>query len=104
MKTVMYVGLNDKDSKKQEIETSEAENKIYNICFENSDGVTISRTVGVYLHEDGKSKVIENGYKLEFFELAEENQNKIIDLLKTELNQESIGLEIIENVNIKFVK
>ena len=49
----LYVGLNDKDTKTQEISTIEAYKLITNIIVANDvDGFTILEANGYYVHED----------------------------------------------------
>ena len=96
MKTILFVGLNDKITGLQEIPTAAARDLIANICFENSDGVTISECTGIYRHKDGR-KIIEKSFRLEFYGLSQDSENKIIELLKTGLNQESIAVEKINS-------
>ena len=65
LKFTIIAGLNDKDSKKQEITTEEAYNRIINILYINEiEGATFTDVKGVYIHRDGTA-VFENSIKIE---------------------------------------
>ena len=53
-KYTLYCGLNDKDSRRQEISTLEAAKVIRNACLHHADGATIFEADGIYRHEDGR--------------------------------------------------
>lgn len=99
-KTTLYVGLNDKDTHTQKIDTLEATKIITNIITSITDGCTIYNASGVYTHADG-TVVIENTLKIELFDTANNIINQIIDTLKRVLNQESI-IKQTENVTSEF--
>lgn len=103
IKTSFYIGLNDKETKRQEINTLDAfkivENVFNTFC---KYGATIRECKGIYKHESGE-KVIEN--TLESFtteELETQTINDIVKVLKNTLNQESI-LVTQETVNVMFL-
>lgn len=52
-KITLYVGLNDKDSKHQEISTVNAYKVAANLASAMFDGCTISEATGIYKHDDG---------------------------------------------------
>lgn len=52
-KFTLFVGLNDKDSKKQEISTLNAYKIVYNLIASDFGGGTISEATGIYKHDDG---------------------------------------------------
>lgn len=99
-KTTLYVGLNDKDTHTQKVDTLEAVKIVTNIITDMAGGGTIYNASGVYTHEDG-SIVIENTLKIELFDTANSAINQIIDTLKRVLNQESI-IKQTENVISEF--
>ena len=102
IKTTFYIGLNDKDSKLQEITTINAYKMITNIFNTLTDGATIKGDCkGIYKHENGE-QVIENTIEVFCFELKGEQVKKIVEVLKNVLNQESI-LVITENINSVFM-
>ena len=99
-KTTLYVGLNDKDTKVQKIDTQEANKITMNIITSYTDGATIYNATGIYKHEDG-TIVLENTLKIELYEVSDEALTAIIDTLKRTLNQESI-IKQTEVVNSVF--
>lgn len=77
-----FIGLNDKDTKKQEISTDEAIKIIVNSI---PCDFTFSICNGVYTHKD-KTKVCEVTIKVESIQPL----NGYMDKIKEKLNQESI--------------
>lgn len=99
IKTTFYIGLNDKETKQQEISTIDAFKIITNIL---TDGATIKGNCkGIYKHKNGE-QVIEETIEAFCFGLNDEKTQNIVDVLKKVLNQESI-LVIVENVNSRFM-
>ena len=91
-KFTLYLGLNDKDTKRQEISTLEAYKVVSNILAKDFGGGTIFEAQGIYKHEDG-SVVIEKTLRIEIL-FAELPQIKIlVELLKKMFNQESIAVQ-----------
>ena len=82
------IGLLDKDSKKQEIETSKALDIIADIIAANTQGATIYNATGIYTHENGE-QVKEPSIKIETSEETPRLINALKEL-KAILNQESI--------------
>ena len=95
-KTTLYIGLNDKESKRQEINTSEAI-KILSNMLKDIGGATIYEATGIYTHENGDI-IIENTLRVELIEVNQEMLKYKIGLIKQMLNQESIILQQ-ENIN-----
>lgn len=100
-KYILIIGLNDKDTKRQEINTLEAYKVVSNIICNKCGGGTIFEANGIYTHEDG-TVVFEKSLRAEILTDDEESINKIIIFLKAALNQESI-LKICETVNYSFI-
>ena len=101
-KTTLYIGLNDKDSRVQLIDTVEAVKIVTSLLRGvNIDGATVYNATGIYTHNDG-SIVIENTLRVELFEASEADVLKGVELIKVALNQESIIVsnEIVES---KFI-
>lgn len=98
-KITLYVGLNDKDTKEQKIDTLEATKIVENIITTMADGGTIYNATGIYKHDDG-TIVIENTLRVELIDVAAAALEEIINTLKAVLNQESIikQTEIINSV------
>lgn len=96
LKTTLYVGLNDKDTKKQEIESSVCKQVLlYTMLGQHLDG-TILDAQGVYTHDDG-TVTVENSFKIELLCFMDEKEfmdkiKKIVDYLKVALNQESVAV------------
>lgn len=91
-KFTLCVGLNDKDSKQQEITTLDAYKIALRVCFKYTDGATITESKGFYKHIDGTiTSEVTLVIDLLFIERLE--VLKIIDELKNLLNQETIALQ-----------
>lgn len=98
----IYIGLNDKDSKKQEVSTRIAKEKTIKILNANNiTGLTMYEVMGVFKHEDGFI-TYEKSLKVELLEVEEKEVLKSINELKKALNQESILLEK-EKKDINFI-
>lgn len=92
-KYTLYVGLNDKDSKVQEIQTLEAYKVIQKILYNNNvEGATIFEAVGIYKHED-KTFVTENTLRIELMFIDKQTVKAIVDSIKMLLNQESVAVQ-----------
>ena len=100
-KTTLYIGLNDKDTKYQIIDTISAYKIITNIITEYADGGTIYAADGIYKHDDG-TVVIEKTLRVELIDAPETAVKSIIQAAKVSLNQESILIQQ-EIVNSYFV-
>lgn len=103
LKTSLYIGLNDKDTKKQIIVDSVAKEVIIYAIVKQKLDFTLFECNGVYTHENGVS-VIEKSFKIELlcFENEKTFNEKILQVvkdLKIMLNQESIAVsrEYIES-------
>lgn len=88
----LYMGLNDKDTKTQQISIVEAYKIVSNILASDFGGGTIYEAKGVYTHDDG-TIVVENTLRIEIL-FAERPQIKsLVELLKKLFNQESIVVQ-----------
>ena len=96
-KVIYYVGLNDKDQKKQIIETEQARKIIADVVGDN----TMQLVMGTFTHEDN-TKVNENTFKVECFVDNTDNLKANCEDIKRLLNQESIYIEVSE-VNGLFI-
>lgn len=101
-KYCLYIGLNDKETKVQKIDTVEAYKIVEQTILGNGiKTATTFRAKGIYQHDDG-TIVTENTLRVEimFFDGNDEVNNavmhKIVDTLKIVLNQESIAVTISE--------
>lgn len=97
----LIVGLNDKDSKKQEITTDAARALLAGIVLDYSDGATFTECAGIYKHADG-SIVIEKSIKIEIAGIAKENALHIAERAKIALNQEAIYYSEYE-ARVRFI-
>ena len=91
---VLYIGLNDKDSKRQEIDTITAFKLVSRVIREKCGGGTITQATGIYTHENGEI-VEETTLKVEIFGQPLQPVLDACEFLKTALNQESIALNEI---------
>lgn len=92
-KYILYIGMNDKDTKKQNITVLSAREIIMNtITATGLDGATISEAVGIYKHEDG-TIITEQTLRVEILFATDKHIKSICDTLKQVLNQESIAVE-----------
>lgn len=99
-KTTMCVGLNDKDSKVQEISTLDAYKVLSNIFAETTGGVTITEGRGVYTHDDGEI-VFEVTLICTIYGAEDRDIERAATMIKTALNQESVAIESCES-NSRF--
>lgn len=90
-KFTFYVGLNDKDSKIQEISIIEAYKMVEKTINKYTDGCTIFEAKGIYKHQDG-SVVYENTLRIEVLFINDEEAHAIVNEIKLKLNQESIAV------------
>lgn len=92
-KITLFIGLNDKDTKRQEIETNRARAILADRIAQKIGFGTVSLASGVYTHGNGET-VIENTLRCEFYT---EDPASVMDFArwaKVELNQESIAVEV----------
>lgn len=100
-KYTLFIGLNDKNTFKQEISTKKAISMIVNTVISNNlSGCTIQQSIGYYLHDDKKSMVVENSINLIIYTNKTSNIKTLINQLKSLLNQESIIYQV-ENTTSK---
>ena len=98
----IYIGLNDRDSKKQEVSTRRAKEEVIKILNDNNiTGLTMYEVTGVFKHDNG-TMTFEKSLKVELMEVKKEDVLKSIEELKKALNQESILLEE-EEKKISFI-
>lgn len=95
-KITLYIGLNDKDSKIQEVGTLDAYKTVSNII---GVGSTITEGRGIYKHKDGTvvtevSLIVE---LLDFDNTLDKGWvNSKVEQIKTTLNQESVAVQYQE--------
>lgn len=91
----LYMGLNDKDTKRQEISTDEAYNIFNGLVLRMFDGATVWSAKGVYTHDDG-TQVSENTLCCELVFADYIKAKKFVQQLKQIFNQESIAVQVVE--------
>ena len=91
-KYILYVGLNDKDTKTQKIDTLSAYNLTNNILLNYVEGATVTQSKGIYKHNNG-NVVIENTLIIELLFTDKATVETIAKELKMALNQESIAIQ-----------
>ncbi len=96
---MFYIGKNDKKQRKQVLSNNEFINYISQ-CFKN---FTITETIGYYTYEDGYTEYEKSLVVIVFNDYNDEDLKHIVDYLKINLNQECIGVEIVNNCNINFI-
>ena len=100
-KYILNVGLNDKDTKIQKIDSIEAYKIVENTLLNNGlSGYTIYQGKGLYKHDNGDITQ-ENTLIIEIIFTTEDIVDKIIKILKQVLNQESV-LKQVQEITISF--
>lgn len=94
-KHLFYIGLNDKDTKKQEL----SREQFLSIIHDTVGDCTISDAIGYYTHDNGEL-VKEDSLRVEMLFKRDSDIPKFADILKRELNQESIGYEFTESNSV----
>lgn len=94
-KFILYVGLNDKETKNQEISTLDAYKIATNIFVQYTGGATISEACGIYTHDDG-TIVTETTLRCEILFATIEQIKNAVEQIKIALNQESVAVEEVE--------
>lgn len=92
LKHTIMVGLNDKDSHQQEIDTVDAYKITVRSTLKYYEGATITQGRGVYTHNDG-TIVQENSLIISILFAEDKKTLALISDLKQMFNQESIALE-----------
>ena len=102
-KCTLFVGLNDKGTKLQEISTVDASKIVYNLIRDCFGFGTVSEAVGIYTHQDGTNQiVVENTLRVEllFFDVdkigARASVIPFIQDVKRVLNQETVAAQFEE--------
>lgn len=95
-KFVMYVGLNDKDTKSQEMETKKAIDIVCKVLAKQGiTDLTLQQGLGLYTHEDG-TRTAENSLIITMLFVERVQVINAISDIKTILNQECVALETVE--------
>lgn len=91
-KFTLYLGLNDKDTKRQQIATLEAYKIVSNLLASDFGGGTIYEARGVYRHDDG-AVITETTLRIEILFAERPEVLDLIRTLKKLFNQESVALQ-----------
>lgn len=100
-KYTIYMGLFDKDSKRQEYDTITAYKMVQQRATQLFDGATISEAKGIYKHDNGEV-VVEPTIRIELMFADLETVKTFCDNLKGMFNQESVVLQV-EEVNSMLI-
>lgn len=95
-KIIVYVGLNDQNSKQQEISTLDAYKIASNILVEIIGFGTIIEATGIYTHNDGQI-VQETTLRIEVSNVEIADMQKLAKALKIAFNQESVAFEVVKS-------
>jgi len=85
----VYLGLNDQETKKQEIDTETAMIKVSEYLADHFEGATVYNGIGVYKHNDG-TVVRENSLIIELVYVEDQDVDKMINQFRVVFNQESV--------------
>lgn len=94
-KHIFLIGMNDKDTKKQEL----TKEKFLSTIYKTVGDCTISDSYGYYTHADG-TIVKEPSLRVEMLFKDSKDMPRYADELKKELNQESIAYEVVESNSV----
>ncbi len=92
-KYTIYLGVNDKDTRKQEIPTETIREQMHEICIKYVDGYTVSVADGFYRDGDGNI-THEVSLVYVFIDVPIDSVQKIMDEALVKFNQSSILLEV----------
>ena len=98
----LIVGLNDKDSRRQEVSTSDAKRILADIVLRYSDGATFTTCEGVYRHADG-GVVFETSIKIEVFGITPDEALEICATVRETLNQECVYKQTNTVESVDFI-
>lgn len=93
-KAVICLGLNDKDSKRQEIETSAAAGILSGLLCSRFAGATVTACAGIYTHDNGQ-QVRENSLSVVLYFVTLEQVRDFAGELCRVFNQESVTIETV---------
>lgn len=91
-KYTIYLGLNDKDTKTQQISTLEAYKVVTNLISADFGGGTIFEARGIYRHDNGEI-VTETTLRIELLFADDSQVRRFCETLKKLFNQESVAVQ-----------
>ena len=100
-KIILYLGLFDQTTKKQEISTLDAYKIASNLLTDIIGFGTITEAMGVYTHDDG-TIVNEPTLRIEVSNIDVESMKRLAIALKSTFNQESVAFEVV-HTDFSFV-
>lgn len=100
-KIILYLGLFDQTTKKQEISTLDAYKIASNLLTDIIGFGTITEAMGVYTHDDG-TIVNEPTLRIEVSNIDIESMKRLAIALKSTFNQESVAFEVV-HTDFSFV-
>lgn len=100
-KIIIYLGLFDQTTKKQEISTLDAYKIASNLLTDIIGFGTITEAMGVYTHDDG-TIVNEPTLRIEVSNIDIESMKRLAIALKSTFNQESVAFEVV-HTDFSFV-
>lgn len=98
-KIIFYIGLQNKNTRTELINYNEA----CNIIANRLDTFTIQQARGCYQHNDGTLCKENTLIVTVFANYSDRYIQVLVNNFKLDFDQEFIGLEVIENCDIKFV-
>lgn len=108
-KAVICLGLNDKDTKKQEISTATAARVLSDMLTSRFAGATVTACKGIYTHDNG-DQVCENSFSIVLYSVELEKVRAFADELCRVFNQESVTIETVrrglfgDRLDVEFYK
>lgn len=100
-KIILYLGLFDQTTHKQEISTLDAYKIASNLLTDIIGFGTITEAMGVYTHDDG-TIVNEPTLRIEVSNIDIESMKRLAIALKSTFNQESVAFEVV-HTDFSFV-
>lgn len=91
-KVILYLGLNDKDTKRQKISTRRASRILAGLLCERFDGATVQFCKGIYKHQNGR-QVRENSFNIILYYVDLDTIRAFASELCRVFNQESILID-----------
>ena len=91
-KYTLYIGLNDKDTYRQQIPIEQAKQLVNDICAKHTGGYTVVEASGAWVDEAG-NETPENSLVYTFYGITEDRIVTIMDEILIALNQHAILVE-----------
>ena len=91
-KVIICLGLNDKDTKKQEFATAQAAAILSNLLCTRFVGATVTEAAGIYTHNNGE-QVRESSFVVVLYFVNDRQVKEFASLLCRTFNQESVTIE-----------